>query len=77
MLLLLLLFEDFADLQRRHRVISAYKAMEGEASEASHDGYGGCWAHWRYIRGRNVVENLSDEQTIDVALIVDQSSRLR
>jgi hypothetical protein len=38
LLLLLLLFEDFADLQCRHRVISAYKAMEGEASEASHDG---------------------------------------
>ena len=28
MLLLLLLFEDFADLQFRHRVISAYKAWE-------------------------------------------------
>jgi hypothetical protein len=69
--------EDFADLQCRHRVISAYKAMEGEASEASHDGKSGCWAHWRYIRGRNVVENLSNEQKMGVALIVDQSSRLR
>ena len=29
------------------------------------------------IRGRNVVENLSNERTIDVALIVDQSIRLR
>jgi hypothetical protein len=34
LLLLLLLFEDFADLQCRQQVIS----MEGEASEASHDG---------------------------------------
>jgi len=38
LLLLLLLFGDIADLQCRHRAISAYKAMESEASEASHDG---------------------------------------
>ena len=37
----------------------------------------GCWAHWMYIRGRNVVENLFNEQAMDVALIVGQSSRLR
>jgi hypothetical protein len=36
--LLLLLFEGFADLECRHRVTSANKAMKGEASEASRDG---------------------------------------